>query len=298
MLRQSQFDSVLTPVIYHHFDLGMNAVPSMRARLYSVRESQRAEEKGTGMGGVAPEAWDQYRLSGTKGMLRFDQLYTQTYTHVEYPVRFIIEKKLLINDQYDMIGRIARKVGISAEQKMEIDAVSLLNNAFSSTWSDAVALCSAAHPLSPNVVSGTQDNLGSSALSKTAVSETRIAMMRFTDDKGNLLGLMPNELWVPPELEDTAIEITRSLLDPASGNNAVNPNANRFVVVPWARLTDTNNWFMMDSVWRQEVVNWYNRERVEPVVVDEDTTQITYEMKLHYSYGIDDWRFVFGHSVS
>lgn len=298
MLRQSQFDSVLTPVIYHHFDLGMNAVPSMRARLYSVRESQRAEEKGTGMGGVAPEAWDQYRLSGTKGMLRFDQLYTQTYTHVEYPVRFIIEKKLLINDQYDMIGRIARKVGISAEQKMEIDAVSLLNNAFSSTWSDAVALCSAVHPLSPNVVSGTQDNLGSSALSKTAVSETRIAMMRFTDDKGNLLGLMPNELWVPPELEDTAIEITRSLLDPASGNNAVNPNANRFVVVPWARLTDTNNWFMMDSVWRQEVVNWYNRERVEPVAVDEDTTQITYEMKLHYSYGIDDWRFVFGHSVS
>lgn len=298
MLRQSQFDSVLTPVIYHHFDLGMNAVPSMRARLYSVRESQRAEEKGTGMGGVAPEAWDQYRLSGTKGMLRFDQLYTQTYTHVEYPVRFIIEKKLLINDQYDMIGRIARKVGISAEQKMEIDAVSLLNNAFSSTWSDAVALCSAVHPLSPNVVSGTQDNLGSSALSKTAVSETRIAMMRFTDDKGNLLGLMPNELWVPPELEDTAIEITRSLRDPESGNNAVNPNANRFVVVPWARLTDTNNWFMMDSVWRQEVVNWYNRERVEPVEVDEDTTQITYEMKLHYSYGIDDWRFVFGHSVS
>ncbi len=42
MLRQSQFDTLLVPMIYHHFDLGMNRVPSMRGQLFSVRTSARA----------------------------------------------------------------------------------------------------------------------------------------------------------------------------------------------------------------------------------------------------------------
>lgn len=37
MLRQSQFDSLLTPIIYHHFGLGQTRVPSLRSRLFNVR---------------------------------------------------------------------------------------------------------------------------------------------------------------------------------------------------------------------------------------------------------------------
>ena len=35
------------------------------------------------MGGIAPDAWDQYKASGKKGRLDFDQLFTQSYQHVE-----------------------------------------------------------------------------------------------------------------------------------------------------------------------------------------------------------------------
>jgi phage major head subunit gpT-like protein len=299
MLRQSQFESLLTPLIYHHFDVGRNSVPSLRSRLFTVLNSERAFEKGTGMGGMSPDAWDQYKASGAKGSLDMDELFTQTYTHQEYPVRLMIEKKLIINDQYDVISRLIQRAGISAEQKMEIDAFSLLNNAFNTSfnWSDGKPLCSASHPKA-KTGSGTYSNRGTSALTKAAVSATRILMQRFADDRGNIIGVNPTELWVPPELEDTALEITNSLLDPASANNAANPQSGRWVVIPAPRLTDTNNWFMVDGTWRRQVVNWYVREEMMPMIVEEDTTHVVYEMKLHYSYGVDDWRWIYGHEVA
>lgn len=300
MLTQSQWDTLLTPVIYHHFGVGMNMVPSMRTRLFNVQGSLLAEEKGTGIGGFSVDAWNQYKNSGQKGSLDLNQLYTKTYTHLEYPVKLRIEKKLLLNDQYSIINQIVRRAGISAEQKMEIDAASVLNNAFDSnyTGADAVSLCSASHPAGPSASATLQSNTGTKALTEAAVSETRVTMMRFKDDKNNEIGLTPNELWVPPELEDKALKIVRSTNEPGTANNDANAQAGRWTVVPWQRLTGTKAWFMVDSVWRQEVVNWYNREVVVPMLVAEDTTHLTYELKLHYSYGFDDWRWIFGHNPS
>lgn len=298
--RLSQWDSLLIPIIQHHFDVGMNKVPSMRRRLFNVQRSTLAEEKGTGFGGMSPDVWSKYKDSGTKGELSFDQLYTQTYVHEEYPARFRIQKKLLINDQYGVIRRYIQKVGISAEQKMELDAASLLNNAFASgsKWSDGKPLCSTTHPKAPSdkKAASVYSNSGTKTFTKDHVSEVRIEMMRFKDDKGNEIGIMPNELWVPPELEDTALEIVRSAKDPDTPNNAINPQAGRWTVIPWLRLTDTTAWFMADGMWRNEMVNWYVREVTSPMLVYEDTTDLVYEVKLHYSYGVDDWRWLYGNN--
>ena len=293
MLNQGQFDSLLIPVIYHHMDVGINMVPSLRGRLFNVQDSSLAEERGTSMGGMSVDAWDQWGKTRTKGRMDFDQLFSQSYVHVEYPVEIVIAKNLIINDQYGRIQRIIQQVGISAEQKMETDAASLLNNAFSDKWSDGRTLCATNHPKS-----GTPSNKGTDALTKENLSATRIAMMNFEDDRGNKIGVMPDELWVPPELEDTALELVNSQLDPASGNNAANPQAGRWTVVPWLRLEDTDNWFVVSSMWRQMAANWYNREAMEIMTVQETTTEIVYEVKLHYSFGVDDWRWIYGHEVS
>lgn len=300
MLRQEQFDSLLTPIIYHHLDVGMNMVPSLRSRLFNVQESSLAEEKGTGMGGMSVDAWDQYRKSGNKGRLDLDQLYTQGYVHIEYPVEIVIQKRLVLNDQYGRIRTIVQRAGLSAEQKMETDAASLLNNAFSSSYlmSDGRALCATNHPKSPHAASGTYSNKGTDALSASTVSATRVAMARFKDDRGNEIGLMPNELWVPPELEDAALKIAGSQLDPDNANNALNPNAGRWTVIPWLRLSDSNNWFVVDGTWRQMAANWYNREAIQAMLVHETTTEVVYEVKLHYSFGADDWRWIYGHEVT
>ncbi|GIL09284.1 MAG: hypothetical protein BroJett033_7950 [Chloroflexota bacterium] len=302
MLTQAQFNSLLIPVIYHHFEVGQSRVPSLRRRLFNVQQSEISEEKGTGMGGMSPDAWNVYKSSGepgVKGRLDFTELYTQSYIHEEYPVEVVIQKKLVLNDQYGKIEDIIRRVGISAEQKMEIDAASLLNNAFNTsvTWSDGKRLCAADHPKGPHT-SGSYSNRGTTALSAAAVSATRTLMMRFKDDRGNDIGVMPNELWVPPELEDTAIEVAQSLMSPGDANTAINAQAGRWTVIPWLRLSDSNNWFMVDGTWRGEVVNWYEREATQIMLVAENTTELVYEFKLHYSFGVDDWRWIYGHEVA
>lgn len=301
-MRQSQWETLLIPAIYHHFLIGMNKVPSMRATLFNILTSKLAEEKGTGIGGISPDTWNLYKEQGQKGILKADQLYTQSYVHDEYPARLIVQKKLLMNDQYEQVKGIIRRVGISAEQKMEIDAASLLNNAFAAgtTWSDGKPLCSDSHPRSPKdkAAASVQINSGTLELTADNVSTTRVAMMLFEDDAGNPIGIMPNELWYPPHLHDTAIEITGSTHEPDSANNAKNPQANRWTLRPWLRLTDANAWFMSDSVWREEVVKWYVREVTRPMLVYQDTTDLVYEFKLHYSYGVDDWRWIYGNNPS
>lgn len=292
---QNQFDTLLIPTLYHHFELGMLSVPMVRDRLFTVRPSTMATEKGVGIGGMSVDAWDVYKQSGSKGSLEFSQLYTQTYTHQEYAVRFSVKKQLVMNDQYGVIERQLQGIGMSGANHMEIDAATLLNNAFATTtWSDGQFLCDTDHP----VGSTTHSNDGSTALSESAVSATRILMMRFPDDKGNPLGVVGDELIVPPELEDTALKITRSILNPETGNNAMNPQQGRFNVIVVPRLTDTNNWFMSSSAWRRQVVNWYEREPLTIMQVDEDTTDLVFEAKLHYSYGVDDWRWIYGHAVA
>jgi len=159
-------------------------------------------------------------------------------------------------------------------------------------------LCSASHPASRNKTGTLLGNTGTSALTKAAVSATRIAMMRFKDDKNEESDVMPDELWVPPELEDKAIEIVGSALDPDSGNNAKNPQAGRWFVRVAPRLTGTKAWFMTDSSLRNSLVNWYEREPFQLMKVMEDTVWIKWQAKLHYSFGFDDWRWIYGHNPS
>ncbi len=299
MITSEQFPSVLLPVINHYFDMGLMSVPGIRGQVFNIQSSKIDTEKGVGMGGMSTDAWSMYKDTGLKGQLDFDQLYTQSYTHAEYPVQLIIQKKLLLNDQYGMFNKKFSRAGLSAATKMEEDTASLFNNAFSSsfTFSDGKKLCATDHPKGPNTT-GTYSNSGTAALTEQSLSDARVAMINFKDDRGNKIGLMPNELWVPPELYDTALKVTGSTQESATANNAINPQNGRWTVRQIWRATDTNNWFITDSAWRQQVANWYDREAYQMMLVFENTTEFVYEFKMHYSFGVDDWRFIYGQNVA
>lgn len=304
VLRTEQFDSLMKPIIYHHLEVGMGKVPMLRDRLFNVQQSSIKEELGTGLGGMSPDAWDVYKDSkgAKKGRLDFDELYTQTYTHQEYPIELVVQKSLFQFDQYRKINTIVQRAGLSAGVKKEIDAASLLNNAFAdgTTYSDGVPLCSASHPVGPNDSSNTYSNTGTAPLTATNLSTTRTAMQRFKDDKGVEIGVMPNELWVVPELEDKAIELTNAVQKPETANNDANAQANRWEVIPWLRLDSASpkRWFMVDGMWREEAVNWYDVSEMEIMLVHENTTEVVWEVKLFYSFGVDDWRWIYGQNPS
>ena len=299
-LRSENFAEALLPAIYNFFEIGLNLRPSLIPSLYSVRDSDRSKEEHVGLGGAGTDAWDVYKMTGQVGEIDYDQTYTSTFTHVTYPARLNIQREWLEDVQYSRVRDYSRQVGISAAQKREKDAASVFNNAFSSSYTggDGVALCSDSHPANPNKSGSTQDNKGTVALTKANVSTTRQAMMAYEDDSGNLLGVTPDMILVPPELEDSAMEAVMSALDPTSANNAINPQAGRFRVVPWHYLTDSNNWFMIDSVWMMESLLWYNRVNLEFIDVREDAVNVQVDARMRYSYGWTDWRWIYGHEVS
>jgi len=123
--------------------------------------------------------------------------------------------------------------------------------------------------------------------------------MKFTDDRGDILNVMPDLLMVPPELEDDALVINKSALDPASANNAINPNQGRLSTKVWYYLTDSNAWFMIDTARMKRDLIWYDRIPLEfGREEDFDTFEAKFRAYMRYSRNWRDYRWIYGQNPS
>jgi hypothetical protein len=136
-------------------------------------------------------------------------------------------------------------------------------------------------------------------LSATAVEATRLLMRALTDETDNLLISRIDTLLVPPALEEQAWEIVNSTGKMDTADNNPNFNKGKYKIVVWDYLTDSNNWFAMDSKMMKMYLKWFNRI---PVEFNKDKDFDTYISKwstyCRYSYGFSDWTFIFGHNVA
>ncbi len=300
-IRSANFAEALEPVILRAFEVGMAMRPPVAPQLFNVQNSGNDHEKILGIGGMGIDVFDNYENANTIGELDFDKGYLKTYTHKEYPAKITVQRKFMADNQLPQILAIAQRAGMVTARKREVDAASVFNNAFSASYlgADAVALCSDSHPHSPDHAASTQDNNFALSLTKANLRTVREAMMAFTDDHGNKLAITPDLLLVPPALEDDALPIVQSVLDPTSANNATNPMAGRFRVVPWHYLTDSNAWFLIDSVQMRLSLDWFNREPIQlNREVRDETISISWIIYQRYSYGWSDWRWVAGSNPS
>lgn len=283
---------------------------SMIPELFDMRGSTLADEKHQGIGGIGSQGWN-FEDSGRVQYAEPVKGYEETFGHKEFAKGILIERKLIDDNRIGQALDAAGMLGDSAFRMREKAGANVFVNAFSAATSetlddfgtdatgpDSVALCSTAHPRHPGD-STTDTNEGTSSLTAANVSTTRRAMMDTVDMNGDLLNVMPDEVLVPPELEDQALTIVRSAQDPASANNAINPQAGRFTVRVWHYLTDDNAWFMMDSGRRRRSLIWYDRIRLEFARVEDfDTLQAKWRAYQRFSLGWVDWRWVYGHNPS
>lgn len=310
MAVSSHWSDLLSPALSDAFYIGFADRPaSVIPALFGMRTSSRADEQTLGVGVLGSTNW-QFDGANGSGRVNYDDWnsgYKTTFTHTQFAKGFYVERKLVEDNQTELAFDNARALGDSAFRKREKSGASVFNNAFTSTTNadgystlgaDGVVLCSASHPYSADDAT-TQSNAGTAALTKANVSATRVSMIKFTDDRGDIMDVMPDTLLVPPDLEDTALEITKSLLDPTSANNAVNPQAGRFRTVVWHYLTDTNNWFLIDSARMKQALRWYDRVPLEfGREEDFDTFTAKFRAYMRYSYGWNDYSWVYGQNVT
>jgi len=178
---------------------------------------------------------------------------------------------------------------------------SILVNAFATvSGPDSVYLCSASHPTS-KVDATVIGNLGTTPLSYSALVDTLIKGADLNDDRGYPMPSIYDVLYVPTALQAKAYEITNAIGKPGGADNDANFLASkglRVVVDPY--LTDANNWFMIDSAQAALHALWFNRVNPEiSLSPDSDYTLVAkYRGYMRYSFGWDDFRWIYGHSVS
>lgn len=264
-------------------------------QLYSKEKSTKAVEYDLGIGGLG----DLEEFTGTIPYSDFSMQYRTSYTHREWVKGIKIERKLVEDDQYNVINKRPAQLALVARRTREKHGASLFNNAFNTTvfaGGDTLALCASAHTAVGTAT--TQSNVGSTALSATAVEATRLLMRAFMDETDNLINVMPDTILVPPNLEETAWQIVKSDKVLGSADNDPNFSMGKYKVLVWDYLTDTNNWFMIDSRYKNLFLKWFDRI---PQEFNKDKDFDTYVSKwstyCRYSYGFSDWKWIYGHQV-
>jgi phage major head subunit gpT-like protein len=268
------------------------------ADLYNMQTSSDASERNQGMGGFS----DIPEYTGAVDYESPDVLYQKTYEHAEYAKGFAVRRKLVDDEKYGVISNQASQLGLAFGRTVMRSMHSTFNNATSTATpyvgGDGVALCSNSHPLSPEDAD-TQDNLGTTALSVDAMIAAEQAMMGFTDSKGNPMVVVPDTLIVPLGLKATAETIVGSPLRSGVGNNDANTlSGYKVVVSPY--LTDSNNWFLVDSMLAKQYLNFYWRVPIEFTADPKSDFDLEMRMRgyMRYSFGFDHWAWVYGNIVA
>ena len=155
--------------------------------------------------------------------------------------------------------------------------------------------------------SGTQSNKGTSALDASALQVAITAMMKYKDDKGKLLGIVPDLLVVPPDLQWTAMELLESTYWPGSQANhkmANNVLKGKLDLLVSPYLTDTTDWFVFSTKGIIKPMILQSRAPVEFAALEGDSEsgfmrdQYIYGVRARYNVGYGLWQMAYASQVA
>jgi phage major head subunit gpT-like protein len=210
-------------------------------------------------------------------------------------------RELAEDEEWGFISKLADNIGASFQQTIETNGAAPFIDAFAGATykaEDELSICNTAHLNKDG--GNSQGNYGTNALGMDGVKASRTAMRKITDYRGKFKSkLKPDMLVVPVDLEETAWEIVRSLGRPDSANRAENMYNGMFSMVAWDELTDTNDWFMIDSQKMRARQNllWLWRTPFE-IASSGDWASGVRQVGGYFRsvHGVIDWRWIYGNS--
>lgn len=211
-----------------------------------------------------------------------------------------ISREAIKNDDIGLVRLMPMRIALAAARTLHKFVFNLIVG--NPTLDDSVALFAA----STSRGFSSAGNLQTSALSKTTVNVARQRLLRVTDrDAQTQLALSPKILIVPPELEETAIQLTTNPVITTSGQNATEPNyvaqkygLNQYIVLE--TMSDTNDWFILADPRLVDTIEMgFVDGQEEPLILiqDNDTvgnvfTADKWTWKVRHEWGGDvvEWR--------
>mgnify|MGYP003112082413 FL=1 len=297
-ISRAQLAAELEPGLNALFGLEYDRYENEHGEIFDEESSDRAFEEEVMLGGFAAAP-----LKGEGTAISFDdarETYTARYTHETIALAFSITEEAIEDNLYDRLAsRYTKALARSMAQTKQIKAAAILNNAFSATGGNALgdgaALCSAAHPS----LSGNQTNLLATAadLNETSLEQMMIDVAGFTDERGLKIAVRGMKLIIPKELQFIAERVLNSNLRSGTADNDNNAMKNMGMLPDGAVvnhfLTDTDAFFVKTDA--PNGFKFFNRSPIKTAMEgDFDTGNMRFKARERYSFGVSDWRSVFG----
>ena len=295
-ISRAQLAKELEPGLNALFGLEYDRYENEHSEIFDEETSDRAFEEEVMLAGFTTAP-----VKEEGSAITFDpaqETYTARYTMETIALAFSITEEAIEDNLYDRLAsRYTKALARSMAQTKQIKAASILNNAFStsSPIGDGAALCSSAHPS----LSGNQRNQLSTPadLNETSLEQMLIDISGITDERGLKVAIRGTKLIIPKELQFIAERLMATNLRTATADNDVNALRSMGMLPQGASvnhfLTDTDAFFIKTDA--PNGFKLFNRSPIKTAMEgDFDTGNMRFKARERYSFGVSDWRCVFG----
>ena len=298
-ISRAQLVKELEPGLNALFGLEYKRYDNQHAEIYTNESSDRAFEEEVMLSGFANA---NVKVEGSG--VNYDQsqeTYTARYTHDTIALAFAITEEAIEDNLYDRISsRYTKALARSMSNAKQVKAATPLNNGLPTADNfdsgDGVSLFNTSH----TTVSGTsvKNTLTTQAdLNETSLEQALIDIAAFTDERGLRVAAKGVKMIIPSANQFSAERLLKSQGRTGTADNDINAVASMGMVPQGYRvnnfLTDSDSWYIITDV--PNGMKMFTRAPLTTAMEgDFDTGNVRYKARERYSFGVSDFRGIFG----
>jgi len=297
-ISRSQLVKELEPGLNALFGLEYKQYENQHEQIYMKETSDRAFEEEVMLSGFASA---QVKPEGSG--VTYDsaqETYTARYTHETIALAFSITEEAIEDNLYDRLSsRYTKALARSMAQTKQVKAVNPLIQGLPTTDNydsgDGVSLFNTSHPTIAGTVANT---LATQAdLNETSLEQCLIDIAAMTDERGLKIAAKGMKLIIPSTLQFTAERLMKSQQRVGTADNDVNAIRSMGMIpqgyVVNNFLTDTDAFYIITDV--PNGMKYFERAAISTKMEgDFETGNMKYKARERYSFGVSDFRGIFG----
>jgi hypothetical protein len=265
--------------------------------IYETETSERSFEEETKLSGftAAPVKNEGAAIAYDNGQ----EAWSARYNHETIAMGFSLTEEAIEDNLYDSLSaRYTKALARSMSYTKQVKAANVINNGFTATGGDGVALFSTQHPL---VSGGVNSNTPATQadLNETSLENAVIQIAAWTDERGLLIAAKPRKLIVPPALQFVATRLLETELRVGTADNDINAIKNNGSIPEGYTvnhfLTDSNGWYLTTDV-PNGMKHFVRTPMSTGMDGDFDTGNVRYKARERYSFGYSDPLGMYGSS--
>ena len=297
-ISRGQLVKELEPGLNALFGLEYKRYENQHAEIYTTESSDRAFEEEVMLSGFANAS-----VKAEGSGVSFDnaqETFTARYTHETVALAFAITEEAIEDNLYDRLASrytkaLARSMANTKQVKSVVPLIQGLptNNNFNS--GDGVSLFNASHP----TIAGTVANTSTvqADLNETSLEPSLTDIAAMTDERGIKNTARGVKMIVPSENQFNAERLMKSQGRTGTADNDINAIASMGMVPQGYRvnnfLTDPDAFYIITDV--PNGMKYFDRAPIKTAMEgDFDTGNVRYKARERYSFGVSDYRGIFG----